>query len=192
MIGVITEKISHWAIKLITKIIICLYFYLYCNLYRREEYSNSIRTILEASRATSTVSKYKRAFELWHRWCRDNGLCSLPSSQEDIARYFVHMYNNKAPYSAIETALYAIKWHFDCSPMVFLNPCDQKFLKLLVDGLKRILAKPVKQKEPITTEMLQKVIEKFGGTDNLMHIRMCTLLLVTYAGFFFVMTKSLI
>ncbi|XP_072037006.1 integrase/recombinase xerD homolog [Amphiura filiformis] len=59
-----------------------------------------------------------------------------------------------------------------------------KFVKLLIDGLKRILAKPVVQKEPITADMLLKIVDKFGQGENLMHIRMCAMLLVAYAGFF--------
>jgi site-specific recombinase XerD len=151
---------------------------------RDEEHNATLARILEASRADSTVAKYKRSFKLWKDWCRDNGLCPLPANHDVLARYFIHLYNTKVPYSSIESAFYAIKWHFDCSPDVVHNPCDMKFLKLLLGGLKRILAKPVVQKEPITADMLQKIVEKFGCCENLMHIRMCAMLLVSYAGFF--------
>ena len=139
---------------------------------------------MEASRAESTVTKYSRAFVKWEEWCKQNNISPMKAKQDDLARYFVKLYNDKKPYSTIENAFYAMKWKFDCNPEILHNPCDLKFLKLLIDGFKRILAKPTVQKEPITTDMLSKIVSKFGNCDKLMHIRMCAIFLISFAGFF--------
>ena len=69
----------------------------------------------------------------------------------------MNMYNNDAPYSRIEAAFYAIKWKLDCAN-VLPNPCDMRFTKLLLAGLKRLLAKPVVKKEPVTPELLRNIV----------------------------------
>ena len=120
---------------------------------RDSEVQNVLRKIMEASRAPSTVSKYKRAFTAWSDWCRGNSINPFAANKHDMARYFIFMYNNNTPFSTIESAFYAIKWYLDSSISVVDNPCDTKFLKLLVEGLRRLLAKPAKQKEPITADM---------------------------------------
>jgi len=159
---------------------------LFCgfSLCRGNDIQDVLQKVLDASRAPSTVSKYKRAFAFWSDWCRRNFINPISANKHDMARYFISMYNNGKPFSTIEAAFYAIKWHLDTSFSVIDNPCDSKFLKLLIEGLKRLLKNPTKQKEPITAGMLHEIVTKFGSTNNLMHIRMCALLLVSFAGFF--------
>ena len=93
------------------------------------------------------------------------------------------MYNSNAPYSRVETAFYAIKWHYDSSPLVHRNPCVMKFIQLVLAGIKRMPARPVTRKEPISTEILRKIVNNFGRDDNLMNIRNCTMFLISFAGF---------
>ncbi|XP_072028609.1 integrase/recombinase xerD homolog [Amphiura filiformis] len=139
---------------------------------------------MDASRAESTVKKYKHAIATWEVWCRLNKVNSKEAVHEDIARYFIHMFNDNAPYSRIETAFFAIKWHFNCCLKTCMNnPCETRFLQLLMDGLKRLLAKPAdNRKEPITADNLRSIIDKFNQ-DNLKDLRLCTMMLVAYAGF---------
>ena len=63
------------------------------------------------------------------------------------------------------------------------NPCDTKFIQLVLAGIKKILARPVTKKEPITPDILRMVIGKFAGEDNLMNIRNCSMFLISYEGF---------
>lgn len=100
----------------------------------------------------------------------------------DIARYITYLFNEKATYSKIETAFYAIKWKLDCSPHVLYNPCDKKFVHLLLDGTKRILARPVVHKEPITPEMLTSIVKVFDNNE-LKGVRTCAMFLICFAGF---------
>ncbi|XP_030844925.1 uncharacterized protein LOC115918175 [Strongylocentrotus purpuratus] len=118
----------------------------------------SLQEVLMASRATSTVAKYRKAFEDGKSWCAINCVCELPAQKADIARYYMSMYNNDAPYSRIEGAHFGIKWVLDCSPVTEVNPCNSRFLHLLLAGLKRILAHPKCKKERITPDILNKLV----------------------------------
>ena len=53
---------------------------------------------------------------------------------------------------------------------------------MVLDGLKRLLCKPVSRKEPITPEILSRIVQTFDK-DNLKDYRCCTMLLIAFAGF---------
>ncbi len=140
--------------------------------------------VLRDSRAPNTAHKYENAFSAWEKWCEQHEVTSLPAKVDNITRYFIYQFNGNAPYSRIETAFYGIKWRHDCLPNLSQNPCDSKFLHNVLQGLKRRLAKPITKKEPITPEMLKAIVEQFRHTDNLLDIRLCTMLLLAYSAFF--------
>ena len=146
-------------------------------------FNSTLDKVMQASRADSTVKKYNHARAAWELWCRMNRVSPNCINHENIARYLIYMYHNNAPYSRIESAFYAIRWSLDSSPSTAqLNPCDSRFLRLLLDGLKRLLARPVSRKEPITAEILASIISKFDKGD-LKGLRLCSMLLLAYAAF---------
>ena len=148
-----------------------------------DEYKDTIKTLLDASRADSTVHKYNRLFAQWEKWAIDMKLHACAASAEDIARYLICLYNGKAPFSRIQGTFYAIKWKIDCNPNVVVSPCDSKFLSNLLLGITKLQAKPIVKKEPITPDMIKHLIGKFGRHDNLKDIRLCTMILLSYSGF---------
>ena len=151
--------------------------------FREKVYKDTLGYIITSSRAEGTVKKYQNAIAGWKVWCRLNKIDPETDSSENIARYFVDMFNSGAPYSRIESAFFGIKWNFDSSPrMCNNNPCNSKFLHLLLDGFKRIMAKPVVRKEPITADILFKIVHMFNA-DNLKDVRLCTMFLISYAAF---------
>ena len=118
----------------------CLHFCFH--VLRDEEFLNVLDKVLRASRAPNTVTRYSRSFELWKSWCIQHNCSPLPACADDIARYFVELHIDNAPFSRIEGIFYSIKWFHDCKSNC-VNPCDQKFLHLLLEGLRRLSAKPV-------------------------------------------------
>ncbi len=144
----------------------------------------TIEDVLSTSRAPTTVAKYKKAFENWKLWCQRNSVCDIPAQKADIGRYYICLFNSGAPFSRIEIAHCAIKWFHDCSPLIGQNPCDSKYLRLVIEGCKRILSRPKVKKEPITPEILSKLVFKYGNGNDLKDIRLCAMTLLSYAGFF--------
>ena len=68
-------------------------------------------------------------------------------------------------------------------PNIKDNPCNSSFLHTVLQGLKRLLAKPVVKKEPITPGILRALVDKYGSSNNLMDLRLCTMTLIAFAGF---------
>lgn len=150
-----------------------------------EVFKDSLCFVLRAARAKSTSKKYDNAFKAWEVWCHQNRVKSLPCEPLDISKYFIHLYHNNAPYSRIESAFYGIKWYHDCIPCVNCNPCDCKFIRIVLQGMKKLLSKPICKKEPITPEILSAIVANFGhASSKLIHIRLCSMFLLAFAGFF--------
>ena len=85
--------------------------------------------------------------------------------------------------SVLDASFYSIKHFHDIS--LRPNPCSDKLVNLCLEGSKRTLAKPVNKKKPITVEMLHKIVDRFGKADaNLFDLRVCTLCLLGFSGFF--------
>ena len=159
-----------------------VFHFIFC--YRPSSIPPCFQDVLFASRAPSTVVKYKKAFNDWKTWCAVNSVCELPAQKDCIARYYMSLYNSGAPYSRIESAHFGIKWFHDCSHIVDFNPCNSKFLQLLLAGLKRLMSHPRCKKEPITPDILRSFVIKFGFSDCLKDTRFCSMMLLAYAGFF--------
>ncbi len=84
----------------------------------------------------------------------------------------------------LNQGFFAIRWKLNSSLDACLeNPCESSFLHLLLDGLKRLLAKSVTRKEPITSEMLHKIVLKYGNSNDLKDCRLCAIMLLSYAAF---------
>ncbi|KAJ8304840.1 hypothetical protein KUTeg_018423 [Tegillarca granosa] len=53
-----------------------------------------------------------------------------------------------------------------------------------MEGGRRILAKPINKKEPVTIDILNKLIDKFGADKcNILNLRICVLWLLGFSGF---------
>ena len=148
-----------------------------------EEYHTDLGKVLEASRAKKTAYKYNNAFAEFEKWCNENEV-NQPASVDDISRFLIKLYQKQAPYSRMETIFYAIKWKYDCNSKLISNPCNSPFIRNVLLGLKKLLAKPIVKKEPVTPEILKAIMEKYGSSDNLIDIRLCSMILLAYAGFF--------
>ena len=153
------------------------------SIYREPKVRDVLEDICRASRAPSTVSKYSRVFSGWQTWCLERGESALPGRHDSISRYLVNLHLTGAPFSRVESAFYSIKWHHDCSPLVSENPCNRSYLRCLLEGLRRIHAKPTTKKDPVSPECLLKIVLKFGMGQNLLHIRSCAIILLPFAGF---------
>ena len=67
--------------------------------------------------------------------------------------------------------------------MELKNPCDSTIVKTIKETAKRVLAKPVKKKFPMSPHILKKLKKKLSKGNDLLHMRTLTLALIAYAGF---------
>ena len=56
-------------------------------------------------------------------------------------------------------------------------------MQVTLDGLRCLLAKPIKRKEPVTAQMLHDMVMAAGTSPSLTEVRLLAICLVAFAGF---------
>ena len=148
-----------------------------------QELAKSLPLVVLRSRAPATVKKYSGAFLRWKNWTQTKGVedC-LPAKPLQIALYLTYLIQKSTTSAPVEEAVNAISWAHQVA--VVEDPTQNELVKQVVAGAKRILAHRTTKKEPITPEILSKLVEKFAGEEaDLDDLRIVTICLVGFAGF---------
>ena len=138
-------------------------------------------TLLQ-SRASSTTAKYLRAYGRWNSWA---GQCAevraYPVDEVHFALYLQHIGESTQSKSAVEEAVNAISW---VQQLADHQPVSTSpLVRATLAGLQRKLAKPRTRKEPITVEMLSKIVGSLGSAPSLLDIRLTASCLLAFAAF---------
>lgn len=140
--------------------------------------------LLKESRATNTCLGYKRGFKRWRSWALSNGLESkdtLPARAFHVALYLASIVQSANTHSPITNAYYSIKWFHELFD--FKSPTDSKLVHNILEAAKRKLSRPVKKKEPITSELLSKMYYALYEHKNVKNQRTICACLLAFAGF---------
>ena len=105
----------------------------------------------------------------------------FPCTRDPLSTVLTHLSESTGSKAAIEEALHALAWMHRVAglPSVGESPLVQE----TAQGLRRLLAKPNKRKEPITAEMLKSMVESVGLTPSLTEVRLLAVCLLAFAGF---------
>lgn len=130
----------------------------------------------------STVNKYVSAFLRWRRWAATHKeITVFPVKESEFALYLQHVADTACSKSAVEEALNAVSW---VNQLAGYHPLSESvFLRVVLDGLQRKLAKPKVRKEPITNDMIQALVGSLGPDPSLADIRLVAACLLSFAGF---------
>lgn len=64
------------------------------------------------------------------------------------------------------------------------NLCNSKLLHMVMEGGTRTLSKPIQKKEPITPEILEQIIAKYGNDNckrDLLCVKVCAMFVIGFA-----------
>ncbi|XP_076075708.1 integrase/recombinase xerD homolog, partial [Mytilus galloprovincialis] len=143
---------------------------------------HALPAIVKNARATATNKKYDLYFEKFRKWCIQNYFSYLPASVSSVALFLGGLIQQKVSVSVLEAYFYSINWQHKIS--LNINPCLDDFLKLILEGGKRTLGKPLNKKEPITKDILLKLVRHYTvEKHNLLFLRTCVLCLLGFSGF---------
>ena len=137
-------------------------------------------TVLQG-KAASTTKKYLCGFRRWKAWATHHKLQVFPAKVCHIVLYLEHLGETKGSKAAIEEAVNALAWAHSSSGLP--SPTASPFVQIVLDGLRRAHAKPVKKKEPFTVEMLKAIADDAIQTDSLADTRLAAACLLAFAGF---------
>ena len=136
---------------------------------------------MAASIAPSTAKAYDSAFKHWSTYASNNNLALLPVSPIDLGNCLADLADSSGSFATITTVVAAVaRHHWD---RFLPSPTENFALRRLLQGFKRLLAKPPQPKEPLTPDILTSAIQLVRSSGRLQEwrtvVRMC---LAFYAG----------
>lgn len=140
--------------------------------------------VIRSAWADSSNEKYKRGWLNWTSWCdRHPEAEKIPADPFYIALFLNDMVLDDQKKGHIETAYLGIRWAHRTRG--FQSPTDNPFVKTAYEGSKRIAARSTKKnrQEPVDTELLNKLFERYGHTHNALHQRFLVVCFLGFAGF---------
>ena len=146
-----------------------------------KDLAEELPVTLMSSHASSTTSKYLRAFRRWKVWANSHKLPSIPAVAHHISLYLQHLADTTTSKATTEEAVYAIAWAHSLAGLP--SPTEATLVQTTLKGLRRLLAKPIQKKEPITVEILQAMVRDVDSNGTLTNVRLATACLLAFAGF---------
>ena len=137
-------------------------------------------TVLK-SRADSTTKKYLGAFRRWKQWALKHGAKSFPVDGKYLALYLQYIGETSGSKSAVEEAVHAIAWIHSAAGVN--SPTSSPFITIILEGLRRSLARPVTKKAPVNIEMLAAMVDDTCKNETLSNVQLSTVCLLAFAGF---------
>ena len=137
-------------------------------------------TILQC-KATSTTKKYLGGFKRWKQWAIGHKVSVLPADACHVALYLQHLGESKYSKAAVEEAVNCLSWVHSMAGVSSLTA--DPLVRVTLEGLKRMCAKPVQKKAPFTIEMLQAIVQDTKKNNSLANIQLATVCLLAFAGF---------
>ena len=150
----------------------------------QEELKNAYMKGLEIeqkSRANNTIKRYQSAFKVLQSYCDGFKVTSMPLTPEIAYAFFVYLHDQSYSWSTIAIIKASIDYHHKTQG--HLSPLAHPRIDTLLQGIQRDISRIQNTSDPVTYDMLIKIIDRINA-DDLLSIRDRALLLVGFAGGF--------
>lgn len=137
--------------------------------------------LLLNSKSENTVKSYYYSFKRWERFITDHGHSALPAEPVHVALYLTSLISDGASSHPITNAFYGIKWAHNVNGLH--DPTENHFVNSILEASKRTSEKKCNRKEPISSDILINICDKFKDSLDLLVIRDLTMMLISFAGF---------
>ncbi|VDI30544.1 Hypothetical predicted protein [Mytilus galloprovincialis] len=142
-----------------------------------------------SSRSLNTRKKYQYAFNAFCKWTKIHNITPLPSSDYTVSLYLIHISQNAKSASKINEVIYAISWAHKLAG--FNNPCTSELVTFVNEGAQRKLGHFITKKDPITPDILRKIVHTYGHLNsNLKDLRTVLYVFIKLCRFFKVFRTS--
>ena len=137
-------------------------------------------TVLQ-SRALSSCKKYIGGFRRWKAWAEEHSLAVFPANEHCVALYLQHLGEKLESKSAVEEAVNALNWVHSLAGVQ--SPIHSPLVQTTAEGLRRLLARPVQKKAPMSVDILSEIVENAEARPSLSNIRLAAVCLLAFSGF---------
>ena len=135
---------------------------------------------LLSSKSEATVKKYNYSFQAWKRYCEVNNYSFLPGTPIIVALYMSGL-KTSGSYHSVNSAFYGIKWAHQMNGLI--DPTDNSFVKNILESAKRTVKLPCKKKDPVTSDIIIELCDKFSDSQDLCTVRNLCMITLAYSGF---------
>ena len=143
--------------------------------------ADKMASYLLFSRSDSTARKYHLAFMKWKQFIHEKGHIDMPANPVHIALYLTHLLESGCSFNVVSGAKNAIKWAHNLSG--FPDVTDHVFVDNIVESAKRMAKPKTVKKDPVSTEDLISLCDKYLDCNDLVVVRDLTMILLGFAGF---------
>ena len=143
--------------------------------------------MLVKSRADSTVKMNLVEIRRFLDWCKRNSEAeSYPFSSTVVTLSLFQLFANQHKSHEVLVMVHtALKWFHSFVPIKGPNPLDDACAKNVIESAKRTKGNPIVKKEPISTDLIKKIIDKFAADGaSLKDLKIAALCTLGFAGFF--------
>jgi site-specific recombinase XerD len=142
-------------------------------------YLADAENFVRAAKAANTVTAYRSDWRSFENFCRARDVSALPAAPATVAAYAADA-ASRLKANTIERHLAAISQAHQLAGVP--NPVEEKVVRTVMAGIRRAKGTAQKGKEPLSAELLRKMISRMP--DDLRATRDRALLLVGFAGAF--------
>lgn len=134
-------------------------------------------------KATATIKKYSGAFGRWKKWVASHQeVPTLPAKSIYVALHLSYLAQTARTAAPLKEAVNALSWVHRMATVEDIT--DHPIAVQVLLGVKRLLAHKTTKKEPITTEHLTLLVQRFGSKDvSLADVRALTVCLLGFSAF---------
>ena len=143
--------------------------------------ARKLPTTVLHSRAMSSNRKYAGAFRRWKRWAQEHKLPAFPAKEQHVALYLQYIEDSLKSKAAAEEAVHALNWAHNLAGLE--SPTQSPLVQTTLEGVKRLLAKPVQKKKPVSLDILADLVEDCCRYPTLSNVRLAAACLLAFAGF---------
>ena len=150
---------------------------------RKKNVIKNLAFVNESGLANSTNRKYFHGWKTWADWCDSKQEVHLfPAYPSHVATFLNHILFTLGKKASVETAFYGIRWGHHV--MGFDSPTDNPFVQLEFERCQRLCQSEITKKEPITSEMIESLVNKFGWKNaSLPDLQFLLTCLLGFSGF---------
>ena len=133
------------------------------------------------SRSDNTNIKYMSYYNKWKLFITSKGAPAIPASPIHVALYLTELIDKRTSSSVISATLYSIKWAHGLKNLP--DPTTNTFVTNLLESAKRTLTKPTVRKEPILSESLITLCNKYSDSTDVYILRDMCMIVLAFNGF---------
>ena len=149
-----------------------------------QELAKLVPGLAMRSKQDGTIKAYLSGFTRWRNWAaRFPEINVIPAQPKYVSLYLANVLKNSKTHAPVTNAFYAISWahKLACVP----DPTEHDLVKRVRESSHRILGSGSNTKSPISSDILFKLCNRYGGvTANLKDLRIMCICVLAYSGFF--------